>query len=328
MSAGAGSLQKAILETVEVNSPIFYRALMWHLAFERDGIIKTATSCGDGIEIGEIKKSFEENFRRAIAALVENKNIAANEKNFVNIYALIDFLPYLTSRLECYQLTNKLLPSIKKYADQYNGQTGLIHYESYTIEKLSADNLAHYQAAWHAIEELILDLLYTQRTAFARYDSWLNLQLRGRHLFKRKQKRFRIPGGYRQARSETTLEGLVSTLQNEVEITAAEISILAALRSFLGQLSTHTTWRTGAVKDILYTFYSAQLYSKGGLTKEIKDFFLQDQPDLLKSLSGHQEPADQRIGNIRLPMERKFSPTLDKLINRHILRKQKILYLP
>ena len=74
MSAGLGTLQRNIINEVEINSPIYQRELMWQLAFDRGAIMKTGTAWND-IEEGSITASFKENFRRAIRSLDEQHAI-------------------------------------------------------------------------------------------------------------------------------------------------------------------------------------------------------------------------------------------------------------
>ena len=311
MSAGLGTLQRNIINEVEINSPIYQRELMWQLAFDRGAIMKTGTAWND-IEEGSITASFKENFRRAIRSLDEQHAIIIKKQYFSNIFFLIDSLPYLTSRLECYLLSLKLIPSIKKYAQIENEKKGRIQYETFTIQHLDKNKFAKYSDLWEAIEESILNLLYAERTKFLRFDRWLNIQMRGRYLFKRRKEGF-----------DSTLQNQIAVLAEIANLTPDETSILILLQDLISLLSKEDTWQKGTVKDVLYTFFNATKHAKHAL---MKDFLFEAHTDLLSSLPSHVEPKRDGRFRVGFPFERKYSPLLDKIINKHILRQQSYIY--
>lgn len=315
MSAGLGNLQRSIIEGLSDRRPELQKVLLWKLAFARDEISKDYEKWGD-IEKGRIRKSFIENFRRAIKSLNDSGEILISKNKFETLEDLLVFLPYLTPRLELQQLSKKLLPTIKEFAKENNTSFSTkIDFESYQANQLKKDEnvFQSYQNAWNIIEEKILQFLLNAGSV--RNDIWLNILLRGRFLFKNRREEYKTP-----------LFILVRKLSTG--ISPGEIEIYGLLQDLISRLSDNPYWKIGQIKGNLYNFFHAEMFFAGRLSEELKYFLFEKHSALLKSLPGHNEPDESIYFGRVADHFRKFSPLLDQLINRHVLRPQISLKLP
>ncbi len=320
MSSGPGVLQLQILRALEEKSREFHRVLLWTLALSRNEILKTGSMWGN-IEEGILKKSFTENFMRALKSLKDAGKITVKKEKITDINSFIDFIPYTTSRLELFQLSSKLLPIIHEYIEEEKPSILLNHnfdFESYQIDKLRKSNVAEFtafQSAWISIEKDIV--LFLAQADTLNYDLWLNLVIQGRFLFRGRRENLKVP-------MFITMERLK---QHSSSMAPAEANLLKAIAALIKEIAKNIEWQMGEIKNVLYAFCNVSKYSKTSLRDEFKQYLFTKKPTLLEHLPGHEEPSPRVINRLHLvEKDRTFSPLLDQLINRHILREQFVLH--
>jgi hypothetical protein len=311
MSAGPGQVQRLILERLREKSPRFQRELLWDIAFQRNGIKKDDHKWGT-IEIGQIDRSFIESFRRAVKSLNDSKRIMISKKNFTDLDEMLNFLPFLTTRLESYSLCKILLPDIKGFiSEKKPGVPNKIDFEYYQVSE-SRKELPGLRKTWNELQRKI-GLLFLSLEG-PRIDTWLNIILRGRYLFSGRKEAFKTP-----------LLALIRRLESSTDLTAEETEVVNSLRSLNDSLSVGLNWKIGKLKSVLYGFCDASQYQKVRVKDELKKYLFERNQNLLKLLPGHESQINpffpSRDMNVR------YSAALDDLINRHIFRKQMILEL-
>jgi hypothetical protein len=139
----------------------------------------------------------------------------------------------------------------------------------------------------------------------------LNIFLRGRYLFSGRKEEFETPLFILKQRLESCRD----------PISSEEADILNSLRNFLEKLSSNIDWKVGKLKSVLYAFFSASRDRGCYLSDDMKHYLFQKHENMLECLPGHKDNRSERFGPTRWK-NIQFSPVLNQLMNRHILRDQ------
>jgi hypothetical protein len=307
MSRGPGQLQKAILSQLERDpDSVLQNVLLWNIALERDEFEKNGKAFhlnGKVVQEGRIKKSFEISFRRAVKTCSAAGLVCQNRTKITTLDEFIQLLPFITTRLEIFELRSALLPTIKKYIER-NPTTNLDPFE-YQLEILEDKHSSAYKElkrSWENIETDALKLI--SNTELQNIDLWLDTLCWGRYHFRDRNRSgvLRIPS---KTESDT------------------EEKIANSLRVLVGRIKTFSEFKIGNAKKVLYALFQAPRHGKTNLTKDFRNFLFNEQEELIKSLPGDEEPATSRLYgryHDNYLERRKFSPLLDQLFDRHIFR--------
>lgn len=281
MSAGHGILQKQILNRLKgQESYTFQRTVLWELADDRNEIVKTGSLCS-GIETGYIKKSFSENFRRAIKRLAEDKKIEIKDEKLTDLDEALAYFPYHTSQLEIHQLRKKLIPSIMDYINEKDPR----RYWYFDVEKKQismtkgADHFRRSISIWNRLQEKILIILKDRDTN--QFDLWLECLVRGRHLFC--QKKFKHP---------KPLINFYDDLDENVSKTAIELEALQLLKELIESTFDREDWDIGDLKSVYYGIADFQKGYSDNLSSKVKHYLRDKHRELITSLPDHDEPPE------------------------------------
>ena len=316
MSRGPGKIQQAILEAINENdAPSQRNKLLWKLAIKNNRIAYAGKLC-DGISKGNIKPSFEKSFQRSLKRLAETDQVNIRKQKLRNIDEFIAYYPYKTAYLDIFQLRIRLLPHIKSYLEgPYHRRPYTVSdNEIYIIDKLKSDNpekLRRYVALWQTIELKILRLLPSlKRSARSR---WINVLMKGRELF------IDDRASYGLAFHKT-----VDIIEKKMEgLNQDEIQLLAEVQAFKLKSFPPQTMKHSRLKSEFYVIGNFNERSTPSLTGDIKKYFLDQEPDLIKALPEHHQPEIK--GRFPMRFEPSFSPILDSLIDRHAFSKFEFL---
>ena len=324
MSSGPGILQTQILNKLrEKDSYIFQRILLWEIAVERSEIKKTGSLCL-GIERGYIKKSFGENFRRAVKRLRETGKIEVKDEKLTDLDEALSYFPYHTSQLEIHQLRKKLIPSIVEYINENKPRK---HWY-YDIEKNQLSKIKRtqkFRAArriWKRIQEKIL-LMLKEKDATV-FDEWLECLVRGRYLF----------FGKKFVHSKF-LVTFYDNFEGQKEKTVIEQETIKLLKNLIDSTFDKGDWDIRELKSVYYEIANFQKGYSDNLANGVKQYLRDKHKGLIISLPGHEEPEpptppkDSNSKWVRslhrdLYMRNiEYSKYLDKLLTRQILKKHR-----
>ena len=228
-------------------------------------------------------------------------------------------MPYITSKLEIYQLRAKLLPSIRKYIDRE--KPSIIHRDfnpfAYQVETLRKNKDPEYktlQNEWETIERSIVKLL--ENTDFERFELWLSVLVWGRYHF-------------RGRKCETQVLPILNRQTPEEKLVATRIDTL------INKVKSLPQFKIGENKKVLYTLFSAPRYGGVKTSDQLIEFLFKENETLLRSLHGDKDaPLPRKIGSYTIgaldgkPRDRTYSPLLNQLFDRHIFRKLSFIDLP
>jgi hypothetical protein len=318
MSSGPGTLQKQILNRLtDRDSYTFQRILLWELGAERNEIVKTGVLC-PGIDTGSIKKSFSENFRRAVNRLAKTEKIEVKHEKLTGLSEALAYFPYHTSQLEIHQLRKKLIPSIVDYINEKDPR----RYWYFDIEKKQisrmkgTEDFGRSRRIWKRLQEKILIILKEKDTT--QFDLWLECLVRGRHLFYRKK-----------FKHSKLLVNFYDNLDDNESKTDIEIEALQLLEELIELTFDREDWDIGKLKAVYYGIADFQKGYSDRLSKEVKHYLRDKHKDLITSMPEHEDPPEPKDSKHRsimklhpdLYMKRiKYSKYLDKLLTRQILK--------
>ncbi|GMT41931.1 MAG: hypothetical protein IEMM0002_0342 [bacterium] len=322
MPLGLGRLQRAILINLQnrhANLPIILNRLLWEIAFDRDEIRRTGHQYRSKeaiIEEGTIKKSFDINFRRAIKNLEVKQIITIKKEKVTDLDSVLLHLPYITSKLEVFQIRTVLLPTIMKYITKNNPMIRHKDFDPfyYQIQTLREERILEYktlQSEWDKIERNIVKLL--ANVDFKRFDQWLDALLWGRYYFRgRKERIISNPPLSTKTPEEASLVKKINTLSQKIKL----------LNDF----------KIGDTKKVLYAIFNVPRYRETSLSYELKHYLFEEKKGLLRSLPGDEDaqkfaPSHFTKSEYNL-INRKYSPLLNDLFTRHIFRKLSFIELP
>ncbi|WP_028314503.1 hypothetical protein [Desulfatibacillum aliphaticivorans] len=318
MSSGPGILQSQILNKLAgQDSYTFQRVLLWELAADREEITKTGLLC-HGIDTGLIKKSFSENFRRAVSRLAEIKKIEIKDEKLTNLDEALTYFPYHTSQLEIHQLRMQLIPSIKDYINEKDPRRHwYFDIETNQIERMrGTKNFQRSKKIWRELQEKILIILKEGDTS--QFDLWLECLVRGRYLFYRKKFKHSEP-----------LTNFYNALSDNESRSAIESKALELLNELIVSTFDRKDWDIGALKSVYYGIADFQKGYSDKLSQELKHYLRDKHMDLITSLPGHEDPPepknDKHIAIYHHLFLRRinYSKYLDKLLTRQILKTQR-----
>jgi hypothetical protein len=324
MSSGLGSLQKQILETLKNhNSIVFQRTLLWQIACDRDEIEITGQLCPD-IETGKLKKSFMENFRRAVQRLGETGRIEIKDERLTSLEVAFEYFPNQTSDLEIYHLRKRLLPTVRDYIiEKKPKRFWHSEIEENQISKIrKAEQFTKARRNWKRIQKEIISILDSRDTHM--FDHWLQCLIRGRYLFVK-----------RSISHSKPLVSIYTVLQNEQDKTPKELDVLSKLKELMVAVFDKTDWKIGELKGIYYKIANFQTGRSDSLDSEVKRYLYERHRKLITSLPGHKEPptlenCESKFGKVsRIPYrfrdEIRYSKYLDKLLTKQILKHQRMI---
>ena len=307
MSLGHGNIQKSILQSIKnSDTPIQRNKLFWMLARSNDKVIVTETLCED-IDEGYIENSFSKSFQRALKRLVDEKMVSVQKRRLMNIQEFIEYYPFKTSKLEIFLLRKILLPFVKTYLE---GPYSRVPYtvadnELFILDKIKNEfpkRIKRYTLNWRKKEKRIISLL-------ARYDldsrsQWISLMIKGRQLFL--DNRVKYGKAFHVIIKKI---GEADEFNNEVEYELYEEINKFKKKVFKPEIMKHSKLKS---QLHLIAYFSER--TKSGLKDEIKQHFLDEQPEIIENLPDYHQPEGR--GFTRFPPT--FSPILDKLIDRHV----------
>ncbi len=302
-----GKLQKTILDTLHSNPsilPLFQNRVLWEIALARNGVHRTGITFGSTtsiIEEGQVRKSFEINFRRAVKSLAKSGKIVLTKKRITDLNEILLHLPYLTNKLQVFQIRQNLIPTVREFISEGKSSIADKNFDpfEYQLKLLKKENIDEYNElleGWKRIEQKILKL--PQNVESERFDQWLDVLLWGRYHFRsRKRKIISTPSVNSKTQQEERVAELIMNLTDRVKA--------------------YDYFKIGDVKTILYALFTAPRHGRIIIKDELKDYLFKKRGDLLKALPGHKGSFHHT----------QYSPLLELLFNRHIFRELSFLNL-
>ena len=306
MSLGPGKIQNSILQALQnSDTPIQRNQLLWDLAQKNDKIIDDG-KIGKLIPKGSIEDSYKKSFQRAIKSLDGNK-IEITKRKLRSIRELIKYYPYKTSSREIRYLREQLFPLIPAYLKEgYVRQKYNINdNEVFLLKKLRAidpGKMSRYQDLWLNVETEILEILSEENVA--EKNLWMSLLIKGRQLFLDDRAKYGLSFHY--------IIGEMS--EQEDKFTKSETDLFKRILNLKSKVFKKDAMKHNRLKSQLHVV--AYLYDRTTprFRDEIKRYFYREKTEVIKDLPDHREPDAKGFA---LPRLVKFSPLLDKLIDRH-----------
>ena len=314
MSSGPGTLQNRILSILQDHHAyIFKNVILWDLAVQRSEIINI-NKISKELTTGIIKKSFQENFRRATNRLIENGKIIAEKRKITAITEAFQNFPYLTPDLEIFTLRKKLLPSVFKYiqSHRFSPKFGKSKIEEEIAKKLSKNDKRKILDKWAAIEREIA--LIMSGCHHSRFELWLNFVSRGRNIFTNSG-----------PKSSWAMMEICSRLRKNKGLNQNEIKTLAEIENLMHTYFADVEWDLGECKKFYYSISDMSKGSSGRLNDEVKRYLHDKHQNFVESLPDHKSPKSHKItvkgkGKWMRYGQHQYSPLLDKLLTKQILR--------
>lgn len=315
MSLGPGKLQTTILENLQIK-PISLNILLWKLA-KKERKIDLNNSHSGIIEFGNINKAFHNNFLRAINSLKDNKRILVNAEKISTLEDLIKYYPYKTLSLEIKNLRMKLLPEIVNFIqNQRTFPFTNIEVEENSLTRLKTSDIDAYKTLisnWLEIEdELKLVILSSRSFSYELIDIFN----KGRALFH----------PFSKISVNDTLGNLIKSIENSSSVNK---NIFTKLYQFYERYFINGKLEVNVFKNLMYSAVSVgKSHGSSNVTPALKKYLYEKERDLISSLPDHVTPParnESRWFQMGDDTEIKFSPLLDKIIDRHLFKDFKFL---
>lgn len=314
MSSGPGTLQNQILSLLPKNHTfVFKNLILWDLAFQRSEIINI-NKITEELTLGIIKKSFQENFRRAVNSLIENGKIIAEKRKMTDVSEAFQNFPYLTPNLEINMLRKKLLPSVLEYIQgpRFKPKFGKGKIEEEIAKKLRKEEKHQLLEKWFIIERKIAIVL--SECEDNRFEMWLNCVARGRNIFTNSG-----------PKSSLSMTSIISKLKKERGLYQNELVTLADIENIMNNHFANAEWDIGECKKIYYAISDMSKGSKGKIDDELKRYLHDKHQDFIESLPEHKSPKKHQIkikGKTKWMRygQHHYGPLLDKILTKQILR--------
>jgi len=314
MSSGPGILQNQILNALQPHrSYVFQNMVLWELAFARKEIAEERIISKD-LKTGYIKKSFQENFRRAVKGLIKQKRVIVRKRKITDLSEALQNFTYFTSKIETHLLRKMLLPSVLEYINdrRFIRRFGISKIEEELTKRFAKRQKNLITRNWLTIERNIASIL--AECSQEKFELWLNCMARGRYLFLNS----RLKCGW-------ALVGICSEIKKNRRLSIFEKETLLEIEELIKSNFDRKEWEIGKLKSIYYSISNMSKRSKGSLDDDVKKYLHEKHENLIKSLPGHKEPKDHRIrfrGKISSMRYGHvvYSPLLDKLLTKQILR--------
>lgn len=305
MSRGPGKIQNQIIDKLsESEGEVSRNKLLWDLAEANESVDKGKEIC-DGIFEGRIKKSFVNNFNRAISSLKEDRVSFFNEK-LTHLDELFHIYPFKTYKLEILALRQKMLPFIPGFLNKPYFRTSFntAANERFLIEKMQErrkQKFIELQKKWADLEKQIAKKLAENGE---HYELWKHILIKGNQLYLNKN----ITINY-------SLLHLLKKLNKEYQ--AGKDNVVSALNghfedSFDSQDMKHTL-----LKSEIYKIGNFGNQGRSTLKTPFKEYLLKQNKDLIESLPGHIYYSPRIMGHLSAAVK-SYSHLLDKLIDRTV----------
>ena len=246
--------------------------------------------------------------------------IRPTEERFHSVEDLLDKLEFLTYQLEVYQLRKKFKPSIKEYLkDRPIPPKDGIDPEKFQIKSLQNEDEMKFeelQAKWRRVEKQIMIMMPIIKK---KIDLYLNVLIRGRHLFLGSKKDLNYP-----------LYGLVSQIKSKLPANDMEQKVINSLEEITSSIIIMDEFKVGSVKSTLYNLFYVEKNSPGcSLNEEFNRFIVRKNKELLMSISGKSE-EDFKKGSFANMIEFRLGKIqqLTLLFDKYIFKKQIWYSLP
>lgn len=318
VSRGLGNLQRLILDGIESSPGRFDGILRWELA-KRSGAIHD----------DELKWAFYSGFQRALGSLSQlpRPHLRIERRRLRSMDELVELYPHKTRSSTIRTLRLKILPLLRDSVASTRPRFDSIESERHVFENsiptFDAPATARMewedgQKTWHSVDELIGGLFRTGTDC--RPELLVELLTKGRELF--------------DPRSGFRLEKSLMRILRDLKFEAARDPRVPAIVEMVKSLVDR--WipergRAGArITAKLYRLVSFPRHGDASLHDQVKlDLWLQHRR-LITRLPGHQDrggrPGPKGTAIVMVGDPPKYSPLLDRIIQRDVLQDFVFLY--
>jgi hypothetical protein len=316
MSKGIGLFQQELLNNIS-NSPILENKLLWNLAEKSNNILWEEKI--NNLRFGQISKSFDNKFAASIKSLSERGLIISVKEKIFNFEEMVRLYPYKTKRYEVKYLRERLLPKFKKFINEHPFHVfSAPDIENHTLKILfkDKDSQKGYFNDWSKIETYAKDL-FKQNEDFS--DSILMIIFKGKSVFQPKRIKIQI-----------SFEELIKNLASNNNFTLKNPLFIKELTEFYNKYFHNESYKRNEFKNQLYSLVQiGKSYGNSFVLKTVKEYLYQKDKEFISKLPQTKirlpEPRKEGWMNIG-DEENEYSPILNKIIDRHVLKEFKFIY--
>lgn len=304
MSRGPGAFQDRLLETVQERPGSLRNALLWSSA-EAAGRVVREADVAAGLSTGRIDATFEKQFNRALLSLLRRKLLRVDRRPIGEWKEFIEYHPFQTTRLEVRELRRTLLPALI-VEEAFYSRSGN---EDHIVRSFSRENGASARNQWRVLEPRLRDAF----SANPRADQLLYLIIRGREMF-------HSVGVIRLFETQVSCTASLTSLVKDTQVQDACGAALAQeLQVFAETYLPSAEITRQQSKSRLFVQGHFGGAGKSTLHQHVKDRLYELHPVLISSLPGHEGPKNP-YAHLGIGPQRKYSPLLDKVIDRGAFR--------